>query len=205
MRSRHTLLAAVALGLAAVGCDTIDAPLEAADSVRLDVQAAPTGDVLYDLAPLQRGETFDVALDVGVDDLTLRSTRTPAGYELAFVPGTMRPDSVVVSYYAHGLPVADSFLAIGDSTLIVGTAAQGPDSWHYVWEDGSWVIAKDYNNNNMTNGDTTPFTLPSGKVVEVSDVTFKIYGVDAPAPSAVRFDAPTAVEVKAQAFGRPLR
>ena len=204
MRSRRPLLAALALGLVAVGCDTADAPLEAADSVRLDVQAASTGDVLYDLAPLQRGETFDVALDVGVDDLTLRSTRTPAGYELAFVPGAMRPDSVVVSYYAHGLPVAEPFLALGD-TMIAGSAAEGPDSWHYVWEDGSWTIAKDYNNNNMTNGDTTPFTLPSGEVVEVSDVTFKIYGVDAPAPSAVRFDAPTAVEVKAQAFGRPLR
>ena len=204
MRSRSILLAAAAFSVFGAGCDTASPTLETSDSVRLDVQAASTGDVLYDLAPLQAGQTFDVSLDLGVDDLTLRSTRTSAGYDLAFVPGEMQPESVVVSYFAHGTKVAEVTVDPSEPPYVAGTAAEGPDSWHYVWRDGSWVIAKDYNNR-LADGATTPFTLPSGEVIEVSDVTFTIGGIDAPAPAAVQFDAPEAIEVTAQAFGRPIR
>lgn len=204
MRSRYSLLALAALGLTVAGCDTATPTTETAEAVRLDVQAAPTGDVLYDLTPLRAGESFDVALDVGVDDLTLRSTRTAAGYELSYVPGEIKPERVVVSYFAHGVLLAQSN-APGDEPVQAGASEEGPDSWHYVWRDGSWTIAKDYNNDDLTNGDTTPFTLPSGEVLEVSDVTFTLHGLDTPGPQSVRFDAPQPVDVTAQAFGRPLR
>lgn len=203
MRSRYSLLAVTTLGLLVAGCDTATPTTDTAEAVRLDVQAAPTGDVLYDLTPLRTGESFDVALDVGVDDLTLRSTRTEAGYELSYVPGTMKPETVVVSYFAHGEMVAQS-TADGGEPVSAGASEEGPDSWHYVYRDGVWTVAKDYNND-LTNGDTTPFTLPSGEVIEVSDVTFTLYGLDAPGPQSVRFDAPQPVDVTAQAFGRPLR
>ncbi|PAP78065.1 hypothetical protein [Rubrivirga marina] len=203
MRPRYSLLALAAFGVLFAGCDTAPTASDTAETVRLDVQAAPTGDVLYDLTPLRQGESFDVALDVGVDDLTLRSTRTSAGYELAYVPGEIKPETVVVSYFAHGVMVAQS-TTDGGEPVVAGAAAEGPDSWHYVWRDGSWIIAKDYNND-LTNGDTTPFTLPSGEVIEVSDVTFTLVGLDTPAPQGVRFDAPQPVDVTAQAFGRPLR
>ena len=203
MHARYRLLALAAFGVLVAGCDTATLTPDTADTVRLDARSAPTGDVLYDLAPLRTGESFDVALDVGVDDLTLRSTRTSAGYELAYVPGEAKPESVVISYFAHGVKVAEATVS-GAEPVVAGAAAEAPDSWHYVWRDGVWTVAKDYNNN-LTNGDTTPFTLPSGEVVEVSDVTFTLVGLDTPAPQGVRFDAPEPVAVTAQAFGRPLR
>jgi len=204
MRSRYSLSVIAALGVLVAGCDTAVPTTETSEAVRLDLQAAPTGDVLYDLAPLRTGESFDVALDVGVDDLTLRSTRTDAGYELSYVPTTLKPERVVVSYFAHGVMVAQSTMD-GNAPVVAGQAEEGPDSWHYVYRNGAWIIAKDYNNDDLTNGDTTPFTLPSGEVIEVSDVTFTLVGLDTPAPRSVQFDAPQPVDVTAQAFGRPLR
>ncbi|WP_420456990.1 hypothetical protein [Rubrivirga sp.] len=199
--------AAVAvLGLSFAGCDTADLPsVSAADAVTLDAQAETSGDVLYDLAPLRLGERFDVAVDAGDDQLRLRSTRTPSGYALAFVPGDVRPDSVVVTYLNRGVAVADAETYAGDEDVPVGTAQQGPDSWHYVWRNGAWTIAKDWNQQDLTNGASTPFVTRSGKAIEVSDVVFTVYGLDAPPPKAVRFETPRDIEVTAQAFGRPLR
>ena len=209
MRARSFLArsaAVAALGLSFAGCDTADLPpASTADVVTLDAQKAMTGDVLYELAPLDLGERFDVAVDAGDDRLRLRSTRTSSGYALAFVPGAVRPDSVVVSYLNDGVPVAPSETYAGTEDVPVGTSQAGPDSWHYVWRDGAWTIAKDYKNNDLTNGGSTLFTTSSGEVVEVSDVVFTVYGLDAPPPKAVRFETPRRIEVTAQAFGRPLR
>ncbi len=205
----HSLLArsaaTVALALSFIGCDTADVPsVSSADAVTLDAQTAVSGDVLYDLAPLDLGERFDVAVEAGDDQLRLRSTRTSSGYTLAFVPGNVRPDSVVVTYFNRGAAVAAAETYAGFEDISVGTAQLGPDSWHYVWRNGSWLIAKDYNNGNLTDGGSTRFTMSSGKVIEVSDVVFAVYGLDAPPPKAVRFETPRAIEVTAQAFGRPM-
>lgn len=209
MRAPSLLLqsaAAVALGLSFVGCDTADLPpTSAADAVTLDAQAARSGDVLYDLSPLDIGERFDVAADAGEGHLRLRSTRTSGGYALAFVPGDLRPDSVVVTYLNRGVPVTKAETYAEGEDIEVGTAEQAPDSWHFVWRNGSWIIAKDYKNGNLTAGGSTPFTTRSGEVIEVSDVVFTVYGLDAPPPKAVRFETPRAIEVTAQAFGRPMR
>ena len=204
MRPGYALFATVILGTALVGCDATHAP-EASSTVRLDAQSAPTGDVLYATPSLRDGESFDVALDVGVDQLTLRSTRTAAGYALEYVAGTQQPESVVISYFNNGVQVAEPVTVPGDGPVVAGTSEDGPDSWHYVWRDGAWILAKDYKNDDMTGDASTPFTLPSGEVVEVSDVTFELRGLDAPAPRSVEFEAPTPVAVTAQAFGRPLQ
>ena len=208
MRSRSLLAplaVAAALGFTFVGCDTVDQPASTpAAAVILDAHTASTGDVLYDLSPLDLGERFDVAIEAGDDEIKLRSTRTSAGYQLDFVPGDLRPDSVVVTYLRDGVLVSDVETYTGEDPAPAGFSDEGPDSWHYTWQDGSWILSKDYKNGLLAGGSTT-FTKPSGEVIQVSDVVFTVYGLDAPPPRTVRFETPRAIEVTAQAFGRPLR
>ncbi len=204
MRLRFLPSLVAACALAITGCDAAAPALPSADAVTLDARAATSGDVLYTLAPLDLGERFEVAVGAGDADLRLRSTRTAAGYALDFVPGALRLDSVVVSYLRHGVVVSASESFAGDEPAPAGTAAEGPDSWHYVYRNGSWTIAKDYKNGNIDGGSSTRFTKPSGETIEVSDVVYTVYGLDAPPPRSVRFEAPRDLEVTAQAFGRPM-
>lgn len=208
MRSPYVLLAALAIVFAA--CDSAT-PVQSptTDVVTLDTRAAATGDVLYRLAPLALDESFEVALDLGDDALQLRSTRSDAGYDLTFDPAGASVDRVVVRYLRDGEPVAEPVVFSGAEPVFAGAAADGPDSWHYIYEDGRWVIAKDYKNDAQgTSGDeiaTSSFRTAAGEVVDVTDVAFEIYGLDAPAPRSVRFETPRSVEITAQAFGRAIR
>lgn len=207
MRSRYPLLAASVFAIVLAGCDAADMPAGiSATAVTVDARKAVSGDVLYALEPLDLDESFDVAVDAGEDELRLRSTRTAGGYALAFVPGAARPDSVVVTYLSHGEVVSAPVTYLGDEPVLAGTALAEPDSWHYVWQNGSWIIAKDYKSggDNLT-GTTTEFTTPSGEVVEVSDVAFTVYGLDAPPPTRVRFETPRDLRLTSKAFGRALR
>ena len=211
MRSRTALLAVPALALVFTACDTATpAPAPNANVVTLDARSAGSGDVLYALAPLDLDESFEVELDRGADALRLRSTRTAGGYGLSLDVREAQSDSIVVSYLAYGQPVAEPVTLGGDEPIFAGESANGPDSYHYVYENGAWIIAKDYKSGNGFAGEsggatTTEFRTLTGEVVQVTDVTFTVYGLDAAPPSSVQFESPRDLKVTSQSFGQTLR
>lgn len=206
----RTTLALAATLLVFSGCDTADFTSTSASpaTVSLAADAATSGDVLYDLEPLAIGQTFDIGLEVGDEALHLRSTRHAEGYALTFEPDArQRPDSVVVHYLVNGVDVARPHVVSGfEESYGAGDSEDGPDSWHYVWENGSWIVAKDYKRGRA--GDEagmTVFTTPSGETVQVTDVEFRVYGLDTAAPSEVLFETPGKIQINEQAFDRKLR
>lgn len=208
---RLLMRTSLALGAALVlisGCDAVQSTQAPRTTVSLATHAAASGDVLYDLEPLAPGETFDIGLDLGDESLGLRSTRHAAGYALTFEPAVrQRPDSVVVRYLVNGTEVAPSHSFSGDAeSYDAGDSEDGPDSWHYAWQNGSWVLMKDYKRGEDGEAaGTTAFTTPSGQTVEVTDVEFRVYGLDTAAPSEVQFETPGALRINEKAFGRTLR
>lgn len=205
----RTSLALAALFALVSGCDAVGSTSTAAPkaTLSLDTHAAVSGDVLYTLEPLAPGQTFEVGLDVGDETLRLRSTRHAEGYALTFEPDVrQRPDSVVVRYLANGIEVAPSRTIPGfEPTYAAGDSEEGPDSWHYVWENGYWIIMKDYKKGkNGLTAETTTFTTAAGETVQVTDVAFQVYGLDTAPPSEVRFETPNAIQITERAFSQSL-
>ena len=169
-----------------------------------DAQASASGDVLYRLAPLALGETFSVALGAAERALGLHSTRHRAGYALSFVPDGLDPDSVVVRYLFDGREAAPAVTYAGGAAYEAGESEEGPDSWHYVWINGDWVLTKDYRQDGSGEGPaSTAFTTSAGQRVAVTDVVFEVYGIDMAPPDTVRFATPRGITVTYQSFSRP--
>lgn len=202
---RATILTAALL--AAAGCDSTGPAPAASPALTLDAHEATSADVFYDLAALAPGERFDVVLQTSDDALRLRTTRSDRGYDLAFEPGEERPSTVTIRYLNDGVVVADPITYGPGEPIVAGTATEGPDSYHYEYIGGQWVLVKDYNgdpDSGVTGGSTT-FTTPLGEVVEVTHVEFVVGGLALAPAEEVRLESPRALRLKAQAFGRSLR
>ena len=202
------LLSAAAIALLA-GCDAV-APAPEAD-VALSLAEVRSADVLYDLAPLDVGERFAITTDGPAGPVALRSDRTADGYALSLDLGELRPARVEVRYLANGQEVAPSQTLSLDAPLLAGTSEDGPDSWHYEWRDGAWILIKDYRKKDddatasMRTSGSTSFTTLAGETVSVTDVEFRLIGVDAPAPTSVRFESPSAFRfAQRQVDGHPV-
>ena len=191
-------LALIATIVFTTGCDTSVLPEDATQTFN----SVRSADVLYRVAPLGVGQSLKAVAESPLGSPTLRTDRFASGYQLSLDLGGLRPDLVEIRYLANGVEVADPVRVSADDPIVAGNPDEEPDSWHYVWRDGQWILIKDYDKDPGTGGDSgtgnalpVPFTTPSGEVIGVTDVAFHLIGLHAPPPTEVRFETPVAFEI----------
>lgn len=204
--SALTLLAV----LLAAGCD---GSLIASESTRLDAPAYERGDVLYQLAPLDDGDTFTATLRLqDGTDLVLRTEGTEGRAVTRLDTGRLRVDSVTVEYLSDGLPMAPTrtierggfFSAGGDDSG--DSSGDPPTSYHYEYRNGQVVIVQDYAASlEVPTSDQKQYLGTRGATLRLADgaevpVTHLRYTLHTPepvaAPDVVMFDASVAFDLR---------
>lgn len=195
--------AALVFGTLLSACDAVGgAATQAAPAVSIQTQAAPAGDVLYDLAPLAVGETFAISAQIPDGQVRLLSTRTDDGYELSLDRTALAPSAVEIRYLYDGREVAPSRTIEAGAPILAGVAVDEPDSWHYVCKNDACVWEEDFKNDLTGPGGGTRFTTAAGEVVTLTHVAYVVDGLSGDAPTAVQFESPRALTIRSQVFDR---
>ena len=161
-------------------------------SLRARTDGAPRFDLSFLPAALRPGETLTTEFIGGsgapLATLTSRA-ESDQQHALAFVPGTVIPERVVVQARLDGRVVAAVDALQGADGFSGGTSFQEPTSVHYYWyrdREGGWMYGVEYDYD-LHGGSTSVRLVGTADLVRADRVRFVVHVEDSSGPpTAVR-------------------